>query len=235
MASDPPALGENVHFLTCRSSPMLCSTTCLRSWGILGHGVLRLLLDPCRAACCPCRAACRPWPGPWACRAAWAGSGQEGLAGGHSRLDLRIRVLCGSCHPQPWALASPRGSPSARWAEGGHHSRSSSWSAGAPDSLSPISLPEPSMQPLFLLPACPTVHLSIRALPRAWSPCTWLCLCSLTLPLHPHIPIAWPVFSGLFLVSSHVVCGLRLCACVMLGHTYVLESWPTPRGWRPHF
>lgn len=37
--------------------------------------------------------------GPGVRRAAWAGSGQEGLAGGHSRLDLRIRVLCGSCHP----------------------------------------------------------------------------------------------------------------------------------------
>ena len=122
--------------------------------------------------------------GPGARRAAWAGSGQEGLAGGHSRLDLRIRVPCGSCHPQLWALASPRGSPSARWAEGGHHSRSSSWSAGAPDSLSPISLPEPSMQPLFPPPSlshspsehpCPSqglvpMHLALPLLPHTAPP-----------------------------------------------------------------
>ena len=162
--------------------------------------------------------------GPGACRAAWAGSGQEGLAGGHSRLDLRIRVPCGSCHPQPWALASPRGSPSARWAEGGHHSRSSSWSAGAPDSLSPISLPEPSMQPLFLLPACPTVHLSIRAPPRAWSPCTWLCLCSLTLPLHPPHPHCLACL--LWSVSCFFSCGVwaqAMCLCHAWTHVCARE------------
>ena len=79
MASDPPALGENVHFLTCRSSPMLCSTTCLRFWGILGHEVLRLLLYPLQG-CLPSLAwapGCARLPGRGLGRRGW----QEGTPG----------------------------------------------------------------------------------------------------------------------------------------------------------
>lgn len=152
--------------------------------------------------------------GPGVRRAAWAGSGQEGLAGGHSRLDPRIRVPCGSCHPQPWALVSPRGSPSARWAEGGHHTRSSSWLAGAPDSMSPISLPEPSMQPLLPPPSLshsPSEHPG---------PSQGLVPVPPALPLPPHTAPPLPI-SPLPGLSSLVCLLFLLIRCAGSGYVRV--------------
>lgn len=186
MASDPPALGENVHFLTCRSSPMLCSTTCLRSWGILGHGVLRLLLDPLQG-CLPSLQGCLPslaWaleraglPGRGLGRRGW----QEGTPG--LTCGSVFRVGPAILSRGPWRV--PVGPP----VLGGRRVGTTAGAAvgqQVPQIACPqflfLSLP---CSPCFLLPPCPTVHLSIRAPPRAWSPCTWPCLCSLTLPLHP--------------------------------------------------
>lgn len=227
MASDLLHWEKTFTFSHAAHHPCCAPPLASRSWGILGHGVLRLLLDPLQGRP-PSLQGCLPSLA-WAlgcARAAWArGLGRRGWQEGTPGLTSWIRSAVGPAIPQPWALVESPWSPSARWAEGGHHTRSSSWLAGAPDSMSPISLPEPSMQPLLPPPSLshsPSEHPgpSQGLVPVPPGPASAPSHCSST----AHIPIAWPVFSGLFIVSSHSVCGsgyVRVFSC--LEHMYARE------------
>lgn len=87
-----------------------------------------------------------------------------------------------------------------------------------------LSLP---CSPCFLLPPCPTVHLSTRAPPRAWSLCPRPCLCPLTLLLHCPYPhclacLLWSVYC----FFSFSVRAQAMCVCHAWTHVCARELAP---------